>query len=197
MAEFEQLRVGVFQQLDDGFCAGGAVIEKCTVPADYRQIVRIVRNLRLQYFLALAIRQCAVLTAHDLRNASPFSGEQFGRGGVSGDLAHVEDEIVFVQPLVVVLDLAIETLTAFEYQRLNPFDDRRTLVTDISRSSMLEAGLLAAGAEDVTEIVESNLFAHVELDQDQNRALQGFVLALDGLTVRCRGKNRSAFGFHG
>src|SRR5882724_8716894 len=104
MAELEQLRVGVFQQLDDGFRARSAVIEKGAIPADHRQIVRIVRNLRLQYFLAFAIRQGAVFTAHDLRNASPFNGEQFGRGRVSGDLAYVEDKVIFVQPLVVGLD---------------------------------------------------------------------------------------------
>src|ERR1700675_3770730 len=104
MAELEQLRVGVFQQLDNSFRAGSAVIEQRAVPADYRQIVWIVRNLRLQYFLALAIRQGTVLTAHDLRNASAFSGEQFGRRGVSSNLTYVEDEIVFVEPLVIRLD---------------------------------------------------------------------------------------------
>src|SRR6266700_1718183 len=62
---------------------------------------------------------------------------------------------------------------------------------------MLEAGLLAASAEDVTQIVKANFLADIKLDQDQHRALPGLVVGLDGLTVRCRGKNRSAFGFHG
>jgi hypothetical protein len=36
---------------------------------------------------------------------------------------------------------------------------------------VLEAGLLAARAEDVAKGVESDLFTNVELDQHQDRAL--------------------------
>jgi hypothetical protein len=45
---------------------------------------------------------------------------------------------------------------------------------------MLEAGLLAAGSEDVAQGVEVDLLANVELDQHQDRTLQGFVLGNGG-----------------
>jgi hypothetical protein len=41
---------------------------------------------------------------------------------------------------------------------------------------VLEAGLLAAGSEDVAEGVEVDLFANVELDQDKDGALQSLIL---------------------
>ena len=38
---------------------------------------------------------------------------------------------------------------------------------------MLEAGLLhGTGAEDLAQLVEPDLFANVELDQDENRTVQ-------------------------
>ena len=55
VAELEQLRVGILQQLDGGLGAGGRVVEKGGVPSDDREIVGIVRNARLQNLLALAI----------------------------------------------------------------------------------------------------------------------------------------------
>ena len=41
---------------------------------------------------------------------------------------------------------------------------------------MLEAGLLAAGSEDVAQRVEVDLFTNVELDQHQDGTLQGVAL---------------------
>ena len=75
--------------------------------------------------------------------------------------------------VVVVLDLALEALSAVEDEGLERFLDGRTLVADVSGSLMLEAGLGGAGSEDVAELVEADLFADVELDQDQDGAAEG------------------------
>ena len=42
--------------------------------------------------------------AHDLRDASALGREQFGRRRIAGNVAHMEDEIIFMQPAVVELD---------------------------------------------------------------------------------------------
>src|SRR5437660_158253 len=61
MAEFEQLRIGVFEKLDGGLGAGDRVVKKGSVPADHGQVGRIVRDAALQHFLALALRRPLVL----------------------------------------------------------------------------------------------------------------------------------------
>ena len=104
VAEFEELRVGVFEQLDDGFRAARRVVEERPVPADHGEVVRIVRDFRLHDFLLLAIGEGNVFAAHDLRDASSLGREQFGRRRIAGDVAHVEDEVVFMQPALVELD---------------------------------------------------------------------------------------------
>ena len=73
-----------------------------------------------------------------------------------------------------------EALAAFEDQGLNLLDHRRALEADVSRGRVLEARLLAAGSEDVAQGVEIDLLAHVELDQDEHRALQHLVLYSGG-----------------
>ena len=45
---------------------------------------------------------------------------------------------------------------------------------------MLEASIGGAGSEDLAKLVEANLFANVELDQDQDRAGQESVWRLGG-----------------
>ena len=42
MAELEQLRVRIFQQLDGGLGAGERVVEEGGIPADHGQVVRVV-----------------------------------------------------------------------------------------------------------------------------------------------------------
>ena len=70
---------------------------------------------------------------------------------------------------------------------------------------MFETGFLTASTKDVAQRVETNLFRHVELDQDENGTLQCFVYGLDGhrrwsRLRRRRGlqscQKRSLFGFH-
>src|ERR1700674_1829406 len=102
--EFEELRVGVFEQLNDGFRAGRGVIEKRSVPADHGQVVRIVRDFRLHDFLLLAVGERNVFAADDLGDASTLGREQFSRRRIAGDIAHMEDEIIFMEPAVVKLD---------------------------------------------------------------------------------------------
>ncbi len=50
--------------------------------------------------------------------------------------------------------------------------DRRTLVADVGRG-LFEAGFGGAGPEDGAENVEADLFADVELDQDEDGAAEG------------------------
>ena len=96
---------------------------------------------------------------------NPAAGQANQRVPIAGK-GQLEDDAQHA--VVVVLDLDVETLAAFENQRLDRLDDRRTLEADVSGSGVLEAGLLAARAEDVAEVVEADLFADVELDQDQD-----------------------------
>ena len=84
-----------------------------------------------------------------------------------GEFEHEADDAV-----VVVLDLAVEALAGVEHQGLEGLLDGRALVADVG-GSLLEAGFGGAGAEDLAEFVEADLFADVELDQDQDRAVQG------------------------
>src|SRR5271169_214125 len=104
VAEFEELRVGVFQQLNHGFRARRRVVEKRGVPADHGQVVWIVRDLRLHDFLLLAVGERNVFAADDLGDASTLGRKQFGRRRITRDVTHVEDEVIFVQPTVVKLD---------------------------------------------------------------------------------------------
>jgi len=53
----------------------------------------------------------------------------------------------------------------------NPLDHRRSLVPNVSRSGVLEAGLLErARAKKLPQLVKANFLANVELDEDENRA---------------------------
>ena len=66
MAEFEQLRVGVLQQLDGGFGAGLRVVDEGGVPSDDREVVGIVGDAGLQNLLALAFGKHGGFAANDL-----------------------------------------------------------------------------------------------------------------------------------
>ena len=65
-----------------------------------------------------------------------------------------------------------EALAGFEDQRLERLDYRRPLVADVAGGRVLEAGFGGAGAEDLAQFVEADLFADVELDQDEDGAAQ-------------------------
>ena len=75
MAELEQLRVGVLEQLDGGLGADWSVIDEGGVPADHGQIVGIVGNPRLKNFLAFAIGKRLTLATHHLRNRASLRSE--------------------------------------------------------------------------------------------------------------------------
>jgi hypothetical protein len=102
----------------------------------------------------------------------PAGGKLDERVPVAGE-RQLEDQAD--DAVIVILDLALEALAAVEDERVEAFFDGRTLVADVSGSLMLEAGFGGAGAEDLAEFVEADLFADVELDQDQDRAAQGAI----------------------
>ena len=91
--------------------------------------------------------------------------------------------------VVEILDVALQALAAFEDEGFEGLFDRRALEADVAGSEVLEAGIGGAGAEDLAELVEANLFADVELDQNQDRAGQGGVGRL--------GRHQSGQGFGG
>src|SRR5262249_9458131 len=76
--------------------------------------------------------------------------------------------------IVVILDLAVEALSAVEHQRIDGFDHRRPLVADVARGWVLERGLLqGASAENLAKLVQVDLLADVELNQDEDRPMNG------------------------
>src|SRR5712692_4971439 len=75
--------------------------------------------------------------------------------------------------IVVVLDLSFQTFTTFQNQRFNRLDDRGPLVANVAWSRMLEAGLLEGPrTENLAELIEPDLLAHVELNQHQDGAVK-------------------------
>ncbi len=106
----------------------------------------------------------------EVRVGRPAAGELDELVPVAGE-RQLEDQAD--DAVIVVLDLTFEALAAVEDQRVESFFDGRTLVANVSRSLVLEAGFGGAGSEDLAELVKTDLFADVELDQDQNRPTQG------------------------
>src|SRR5579863_9995753 len=81
VAELEELRVGILQELDSSFGAGGAVVNEGGVPSDHGEIVRIVGNAGLQNFLAFAVGERLGLAPHDLRDEAASRNKKIvGRG---------------------------------------------------------------------------------------------------------------------
>src|SRR5580692_2761903 len=76
MAEFEQLRVGIFQQLNGGLGAGFAVIQKSRIPTDYCQIIGVIRDARLQDFVLLPFRELRGFSTNDLRDTRAMRRNQ-------------------------------------------------------------------------------------------------------------------------
>src|SRR5579863_37146 len=80
VAELEQLRVGVLQQLDGGFGAGGSVVNESGIPADHRDVVGIVGHAGLQNLQLLAFGKDGGFAAHDLGDAVGLRSQQVGGG---------------------------------------------------------------------------------------------------------------------
>src|SRR5579863_3937060 len=77
-------------------------------------------------------------------------------------------------PVIVVLDLAFEALSAFEDESFDCLNYRGTLVADVAWGGMFERWLWqGSGAEDLAEPVKADLFTDVKLNQDKNRAFEG------------------------
>ncbi len=121
--------------------------------------------------------------AGKIRVPHPTAGEANKRVPIAGKL---QFENYAQHAVIVILDLSVQTLTSLEHQWLNSFDHGRTLITDVSRSRMLKTRFLPPSAEDVTQGVEANLLAHVELNQYKNGTLQGLVLSLDKASLHRR-----------
>lgn len=95
-------------------------------------------------------------SAYERDEPLPWTGE--------GKLKDDADDTV-----VVVLDLAMKSFSSFKNERLGGFDHGRTLVADVSRRRMFESGLLEGrSAEKLPQMVETDLFADVELEQDRD-----------------------------
>src|SRR5579864_6642731 len=100
MSKLQQLGVGVLQELNRSLRARGSVVNEGRVPSNHGKVMRIVRHTRLQDFLALAVRQQAGLAAHDLGDLVTLRREQFVGRRRAGDLAQVEDKVIFLQPWI-------------------------------------------------------------------------------------------------
>src|ERR1700683_5537772 len=74
--------------------------------------------------------------------------------------------------VIVVLDLALEALAAFEDEWFEAFFDGGALEADVFGGLVLEAGFGGAGSEELAEFVELDLFADVELDQGEDGTLE-------------------------
>jgi hypothetical protein len=69
--------------------------------------------------------------------------------------------------------MAFEALAALEDQCINWLNHRRTLVTHVPGSGMFQDRVFhRACAEDLTQLVETDLFADIELNQHQNGAVE-------------------------
>src|SRR5580700_2572558 len=99
VAEFQQLRIGILQELDSRFGAGRSVVDKGSIPSDHGEVAGIVGNPRLENFLAFTVGKRLVLTAYHLRNAICLRCQQVRARGGPCNLPQMEDEIVFLQPL--------------------------------------------------------------------------------------------------
>src|SRR6266480_7093445 len=57
MAKFQELRVGIFEQLPGGLSTRCGVIHKCAIPSDNGEIVLIVGDARLKNLTAFGVRK--------------------------------------------------------------------------------------------------------------------------------------------
>src|SRR6185312_3177359 len=104
MAKFQELRIGVFEELNRGFRACRGVVDESTIPTYDRQVIGIVRDSALHDLIALAFGKRAEITSHDLCNLRSMETEEVGSGRRSGNLPNMEDEVVFAEPVFVRLN---------------------------------------------------------------------------------------------
>ena len=76
--EFEQLRIGVFQQLHRGSGSDRIIEHERGRPPHHQQIVRVIGNAGRQDLLELCLRKRPALAAHDLRDFAAVPLEQIG-----------------------------------------------------------------------------------------------------------------------
>src|ERR1700746_2484912 len=100
MAEFQELRVGVLQQLNGGFSTGLRVINEPRVPPDDGKIVGIIGDATLENLLALAFAKRGSFAADNLGDAPALRREEFFGRGSTLDLTEVKNEIILLQPVL-------------------------------------------------------------------------------------------------
>src|SRR6267142_3623049 len=102
VAKFQQLRVGVFEQVDD--CGGrvGFVINERGGPTDHDQVCRIVRKSATKNLVTLGSGQRSEFAAHKLRDRIAILLEQLLSGWRASVFVicglNVDYEIVFIKP---------------------------------------------------------------------------------------------------
>src|SRR5215472_7712038 len=100
MPEFQELRVGVLEQLDRGFGAGLGVINERGVPPDDRKIIWIIGDAALENLLALAIAKDGSFAADDLGDAAALRREEFFGRRTTLNLTEVKNEVILLQPVL-------------------------------------------------------------------------------------------------
>ena len=106
VAKFEQLGVGILQQLNGGGSDFAAAVDQSAGPADDEKIGLRIGNAGLQNFLAFSIGKRDGFTAHELRDVLSVGGEKV-RGGErpfrSGgeDRVEIDDVIVLGKPGII------------------------------------------------------------------------------------------------
>src|ERR1039457_2137221 len=101
MAELQQLRVDVLQDLHRSFGARRCVINQRGIPSNHDQVVGIVGKTGLQNVIVLTARERGQLAAQYLRNLWPVVGQQIGAERLPGDTAQGENVIIFAEPFAV------------------------------------------------------------------------------------------------
>ena len=105
----------------------------------------------------------------EIRVPHPASTQLYQRVPISRK-GQFEDETDYA--VIVVLNLALEALPRFEHQRLQGFDYRGPLVTNVGWGGILEAGFESACTEYFSKLIQADLFADVELHENQQRTVQ-------------------------
>ena len=84
-----------------------------------------------------------------------------------GQLENQTDDAV-----VVILDLSFQAFAGLQDHRLNPLQNGRPLVANISGRGMLEAGLHRSGADNLAQLVQPDFFANVKLHEHPQTTME-------------------------
>ena len=102
VAEFQQLRVGVFEQLDGRPGRRRIVENERGRPADYEQIVGIVGNAGVENLAELRFGKQAVFAAHNSARSRGHAGPASSAALSAGDSGiTVMIDVIFVEPVLV------------------------------------------------------------------------------------------------